>query len=329
MNETDNDKLTGQRIIVTGGAGFIGSHLVDALLKLGNEVLVIDNFSSGRYHFIEHHSQEPGFSLVEMDLLDTDAVDRIITDVDRVFHLAANPDVRLGASDTCVHLEQNVIATFNVLEAMRKNGVKKIAFTSTSTVYGEAETIPTPENYGPLLPISLYASSKLASEGFITAYASNFGMEAVIFRFANVVGSRSTHGVTYDFIRKLKEDGKNLEILGRDPGTRKSYFHISDCIEGMLFASSRASGFADIYNIGSRDHITVRTVADAVCEAMGLRDVNYHWTGGVDGGRGWKGDVRVMLLSIDKLGKMKFAPKYDSRGSILKTAGELLEEMNR
>ena len=327
LNERDNHELSGKKVLVTGGAGFIGSHLVDRLLKQGNEVTVIDNFSSGRREFIEHCMNRDDFHLVEMDLLDSDAADRAIKGYDWVFHLAANPDVRLGASDTYVHLEQNVMVTFNVLEAMRKNGIGRMAFTSTSTVYGEADLIPTPEEYGPLLPISLYAASKLASEGFITAYASNFNMRAVIFRFANVVGSRSTHGVTYDFIKKLKGDGGNLEILGKEPGTRKSYFHISDCIDGMIFACESASGFADIYNIGSLDHITVKTIADAVCEAMGLSDVGYHWTGGVDDGRGWKGDVKVMLLSIDKLLKKGFAPGHDSRGAIYRTARELLAEM--
>ena len=325
MDERNTNELVGQRIAVTGGAGFIGSHLVDRLLEMGNSVTVLDNFSSGKRDFISHHEDNERFTLIEMDLLDGEAVGRVLKDFDWVFHLAANPDVRLGASDTYVHLEQNVIVTYNILEAMRNNRIDKIAFTSTSTVYGEANTIPTPEDYGPMVPISLYASSKLASEGFITAYCSNFDMRSYIFRFANVVGPRSTHGVIYDFYHKLRKDSTNLEILGREPGTRKSYFYITDCIEGMIFSCRNSFEMANIFNIGSRDHITVKTLADAVCEAVGLDDVKYRWTGGVDGGRGWKGDVKVMLLAIEKLRSMGFSPKYDSRTAVVMTTRALME----
>ncbi|MDP7420325.1 MAG: NAD-dependent epimerase/dehydratase family protein, partial [bacterium] len=208
---------------------------------------------------------------------------------------------------------------------MRKNGLDKIVFTSTSTVYGEADEIPTPEEYGPLIPISLYASSKLASEGFITAYCSNFGMSSYLFRFANVVGPRSTHGVIYDLVNKLKKDSATLEILGSEPGTQKSYLYISDCIDGMIFACENSCEMANIFNIGSRDHISVKTLANSVCEAVGLSKVSYRWTGGVDGGRGWKGDVKIMLLGIDKLKKLGFVPAYGSSDAVLKTAKSLVE----
>jgi len=324
MTEHSRKELTDQRIAVTGGAGFIGSHLVDRLLEMGNRVTVLDNFSSGFREFLSHHGENENLRIVEMDLLDSKRVKDELKGFDWVFHLAANPDVRLGASDTYVHLEQNVIVTYNVLEAMRENGLMNIVFTSTSTVYGEADVIPTPENYGPLIPISLYASSKLASEGFITAYCSNFNMRSHIFRFANVVGPRSTHGVIFDFVNKLYKDDRNLEILGSEPGTQKSYFYITDCIDGMIFACENASEMANIFNLGSRDHITVKTLADAVCEAMGLDEVEYQWTGGVDGGRGWKGDVKVMLLGIEKLEDMGFTVRFDSRTAVLKTAKALL-----
>ena len=324
MSDQSRKELTGQRIAVTGGAGFIGSHLVDRLLEKGNRVTVLDNFSSGFREFLAHHMEDEDFRIVEIDLLDGERVKDELKDFDWVFHLAANPDVRLGASNTYVHLEQNVIVTYNVLEAMRENGIANIVFTSTSTVYGEADVIPTPENYGPLIPISLYASSKLASEGFITAYCSNFDLRSYIFRFANVVGPRSTHGVIFDFVNKLRKDGRNLEILGSEPGTQKSYFYITDCIDGMMFACENTSEMVNILNLGSRDHITVKALADAVCEAMELEKVEYHWTGGVDGGRGWKGDVKVMLLGIDKLGDLGFRVVYDSRAAVLKTAKALL-----
>jgi UDP-glucose 4-epimerase len=245
-------------------------------------------------------------------------------DCDAVFHLAANPEVRIGSQDTRVHLEQNVNATYNVLEAMRSNGVNDIVFTSTSTVYGEAEAIPTPEDYGPLLPISLYGSSKLGCEAMISAYGGTFDMSATLFRFANVVGQRSTHGVVYDFVQKLKENPGKLEILGKEPGTKKSYFHISDCIDGMIFGWKNRQDRVEAYNIGSEDFIDVRTIADAVCHEMGLEGTTYDWTGKKDE-RGWIGDVKTMLLSIEKLKALGWTPKLKSEEAVKLAARELLE----
>jgi UDP-glucose 4-epimerase len=185
---------TKNKILVTGGAGFIGSHLVDRLIEKGNSITIFDNLSSGKIEYIKDHLENPDFILIKGDLLDQDAIEGACKDVDLVFHVAANPDVKLGASDTKIHFDQNILATYNLLEAMRKNNVKKIAFTSTSTIYGEACIIPTPENYGPLIPISLYGASKLACEALITSYSHTFDMQAWIFRFANIVGPRSTHG---------------------------------------------------------------------------------------------------------------------------------------
>jgi len=243
-------------ILVTGGAGFIGSHLIDALLEKGNEVKCIDNFSSGRKEFIEQ-SMDKGLELIEGDLLNRDDIKKALSGCDTVFHLAANPDVRLGVENTEVHLEQNIIATYNLLEEMRKADVKKIAFTSSSTVYGEAEQIPTPESYGPLIPISLYGASKLAAEGLISAYCYTFDMQSVIYRFANVVGPRSTHGVTYDFIKKLRENSHVLEILG-DGSQKKSYLYISDCIDAMLFGMEKSKSKVEIFNIGSEIYIVAK-----------------------------------------------------------------------
>jgi len=312
-------------ILVTGGAGFIGSHLIDALLEKGNEVKCIDNFSSGRREFIEN-SIEKGLELIKGDLLDRDDIKKALEGCDTVFHLAANPDVRLGVEDTHVHLEQNIIATYNLLEEMRKLGVKKIAFTSSSTVYGEAEEIPTPENYGPLVPISLYGASKLAAEGLIASYCHTFDMQSVIYRFANVVGPRSTHGVTYDFIKKLGNNGNELEILG-DGSQKKSYLYISDCIDAMLFGMEKRKGRVEIFNIGSEDWVDVRRIADVISEEMNLSP-EYRFTGGVDGGRGWKGDVKIMRLSIDKLRNMGWQPKYGSEEAIRMTARWLISNLS-
>jgi len=311
-------------ILVTGGAGFIGSHLIDALLEKGNEVKCIDNFSSGRKEFIEQ-SMDKGLELIEGDLLNRDDIKKALSGCDTVFHLAANPDVRLGVENTEVHLEQNIIATYNLLEEMRKADVKKIAFTSSSTVYGEAEQIPTPESYGPLIPISLYGASKLAAEGLISAYCYTFDMQSVIYRFANVVGPRSTHGVTYDFIKKLRKNSHVLEILG-DGSQKKSYLYISDCIDAMLFGMEKSKSKVEIFNIGSEDWVDVKKIADIVSREMGLSP-EYRFTGGVDGGRGWKGDVKIMRLSIDKLKNMGWKPEYGSKESIEMTAKWLISNL--
>ena len=301
--------------------------MVDRLCP-GNDVVVLDNLSAGKREFIQSHLEKGDIEFIEGDIMDTSTIEQAMKGVDIVFHLAANPDVRVGAVDTYTHLEQNVLATYRVLEAMRKSGVKDIAFTSTSTVYGEAKIIPTPEDYGPLVPISLYGASKLACEALISSYAYTFDMNAVYYRFANVVGSRSTHGVTYDFVRKLKRDPHNLEILG-DGKQTKSYFYISDCIDAMVFSYEHTDDRVGIYNIGSEDYIDVTTVADAIAGAMGLKDVNYHYTGGVDGGRGWKGDVKVMLLSIERLKRIGWTPEFSSRESIEMAAQDVLRELEK
>ncbi len=311
-------KIKGRKILLTGAAGFIGSHLADALVE-DNYVKGYDNLSSGKIEMVEHLEDNDSFDLIIADVLDTDRLKKEMEGCDMVFHLAANPDVRLGASDTYVHLEQNVLATYNILEAMRELGTKDIVFTSTSTVYGETDVIPTPESFGPLEPISLYGASKLSCEALISAYCHTFNMKSVHFRFANVVGPRSTHGVTYDFVKKLEDDPHKLEILGSPPGTIKSYFHISDCIDGMLYATEKSDKKVDYYNLGSEDSISVKEIADIVCREMGLEDVQYSWTGGAGDGRGWKGDVKAMRLSIDKLNSLGWKPKYNSAESIAQT----------
>ena len=310
------------KILVTGGAGFIGSHLIDALLERGDEVICFDNFSSGRREFIEHNLGQ--MELVEGDLLNKSDIEKAIKGCDAVFHLAANPDVRSGAGNTKTHFDNNIVATYNLLEEMRENGVTKIAFTSSSTVYGEASVIPTPENYGPLIPISIYGASKLASEALIASYCHTFDMEAIIYRFANVVGPRSTHGVIYDFINKLKANPEQLEILG-DGTQKKSYLYIDDCIDAMLFGFDRMKEKVEIYNIGSEDWTDVRTIADIVSSEMGLRP-EYKFTGGLDG-RGWKGDVKFMRLDISKLKEKGWNPRHTSNDAIRMTARWLIKEI--
>lgn len=310
------------KALVTGGAGFIGSHLIDALLERGYEVKCIDNFSSGRREFIEKNIDK--IELIEGDLLNPEDIKKAIKGCDIVFHLAANPDVRLGAVDTKIHFDNNILATYNLMEEMRKEGVKKIAFTSSSTVYGEASIIPTPENYGPLIPISLYGASKLSAEALISSYSHTFDIEAIIYRFANVVGPRSTHGVIYDFIKKLRKNPEELEILG-DGKQKKSYLYIDDCIDAMFFGIEHAKEKTEIYNIGSEDWTEVTEIADIVSEEMNLHP-EYRFTGGV-GGRGWKGDVKIMRLDISKLKSLGWKPKYKSNEAIRMTARWLIKEI--
>ena len=320
MNQNTADKQSINKTLVTGGAGFIGSHIVDRLMDTGCEVVVFDNLSSGKMEFIEHHLDKTNFSLIKGDLLNTDEIDTACEDVDFVYHAAANPDVRLGIVDTKVHFDQNITATYNLLEVMRKNSVPNIAFTSTSTVYGEATTIPTPEEYGPLVPISLYGASKLACEALITSYSHTFNMHSWIFRFANIVGDRGTHGIIVDFIEKLNDDAEHLEILG-DGRQSKSYLHVTDCVDAILFAVDHITDTVNIFNVGSEDTIDATGIAGIVVEEMGLKDVEFHYTGGK---RGWKGDVPRMLLAIDKLKELRWSPSCNSEDSVRDTARVLV-----
>ena len=315
--------LKNRSILVTGGAGFIGSHLVERLL-LDNEVTVLDNFSSGRIEFLEPYRDIPDFHLLTGDLMNPKILDNAVSGKDFIFHLAANPDVKLGSEDTHVHLEQNVLATYNLLEAMRKNDVRQMAFTSTSTVYGEAAQVPTPEDYGPLLPISLYGASKLSCEALISSYCHTFQMQSWIYRFANIVGERGTHGVLVDFIRKLRENSGKLEILGSGK-QRKSYLEVKDCVCAMIHAVEHSTGEVNVFNIGSEDSVDVTEIADIVVGQMGLDGVEYNYTGGIDG-RGWRGDVKLMLLSIEKIKMLGWSPELGSARALEVAVKALLKE---
>ncbi len=299
---------TKNNIFATDGDGFIGSHLVDRLIEEENKITIFDNLSSGKIGFIEKHLENTDFTLIKGDLLDHEVVERACRDIDLVCHVAANPDVRLGASDTKIHFDQNILATYNLLEAMRKNNVKKVVFTSTSTIYGEAQIMPTPENYGPLIPISLYGASKLACEALVTSYSHTFDIQAWIFRFANIVGPRSTHGIIVDFIRKLRGNPTQLEILG-DGQQEKSYLHVSECVNSMLFAIEKSREDVNIFNIGSEDTISSTGIGRVIVEEMELSDIKFIYTGG---SRGWKGDVPKMTLDIEKLKAIGWKPVYTS-----------------
>ncbi|KPU63885.1 UDP-glucose 4-epimerase [Thermococcus sp. EP1] len=313
------------KILVTGGAGFIGSHLVDRLMEDGHEVRVLDDLSAGSLENLKQWIDHERFEFMQGDLRRRDVCEKAVKGVDAVFHLAANPEVRIGTQSPELLYETNVLITYNLLEAIRKEDVKALAFTSSSTVYGEAKRIPTPEDYGPLEPISVYGGAKLAAEALIAGYAHTFDIKAVVFRLANIIGKRSNHGVIYDFINKLKANPDRLEILG-DGTQRKSYLHVSDTIEAMLYLFKeflKEDKIYDAYNIGSEDWITVTEIAEIVSKEMGLTP-EFYFTGGVDGGRGWKGDVKIMLLSIEKAKAKGWKPKMNSREAVERTVKELL-----
>ena len=306
--------------VVTGGAGFIGSHLVDALVAQGDTVLVIDSLAAGTKETIAGHLASGKVRLLKADLL-SDGWQDAIKGAGRVYHLAADPDVRQSAISPDPTMQNNVVATYRVLESMRTQGVKELVFTSTSTVYGDAKIIPTPEDYTPLEPISVYGGSKLACEALISAYCYSFGMRSWVYRFANIIGARSGHGVITDFIRKLRENPAELEILG-DGRQTKSYLEVHACIEAMFFVIAHSKGPVNTFNIGSEDWIDVKALADIVTAEMNLPHVKYRFTGGE---RGWVGDVPKMQLGVEKLKKLGWNPRLGSAESVRIAVRAMLE----
>jgi UDP-glucose 4-epimerase len=312
---------------VTGGAGFIGSHIVDTLLKNKDAVVVLDNLSSGKMENLHQSKNGAGFRFIEGDLKEAANLPRVLEGVSIVYHFAANPEVRVGEVDPSVHFEENLLTTFRLLEAMRMSmEAKTIVFASTSTVYGEATKLPTPEDYGPMFPISTYGASKLGCESLISSYAYTHGMRGLILRMGNCVGARSGHGVLADFIQKLRANRNKLEILG-DGNQTKSYIHITDCLNAISVSVAtflQSGKKVDVYNLSSPDQVSVKRIAEIVTEELGLRRVEMNFSGGVDGGRGWFGDVKIMHLSVQKLMKLGWRPRLNSEEAIRVAAKELL-----
>ncbi|MEM3522277.1 MAG: GDP-mannose 4,6-dehydratase [Candidatus Bathyarchaeia archaeon] len=300
---------------MTGGAGFIGSHLAERLIQLGAKVTVFDNLSSGSLNNLKAITNSKNFEFILGDMLDKKSLKKVIKDKDLIFHLAANPEVRLGYSNPEIDFNKNLLATRNLLEVLREEKyIGKLIFSSTSTVYGEAKIVPTPESYGPLIPISLYGAFKLGCEALIFAYSHLYGFEAIVYRFANVVGPRSNHGVVIDFIKKLLINPKELLILG-DGNQTKSYLAIEDCINAFLHGIENTKSSIEVFNVGSEDTISVKRIASIVIEEMGLKDVKLSFKS-VKDGRGWMGDVKFMQLDISKLKKLGWTPKYNSEKAI-------------
>jgi UDP-glucose 4-epimerase len=309
------------KVFVTGGAGFIGSHLVDRLIDKGYFISVYDNLSSGDTKYINHHFENNNFRFIEADLLDLENVKKEIKNHDVVFHLAANPHVRLGEKQTDLDLKYETIATYNVLEAMRLNDIKKIVISSSSVVYGETNVAELSESYGPTLPISLYGAGKLAAEGLICAFCGTFDFQSWIYRFANVVGIRGTHGVIIDFIDKLRRNSNELEILG-DGKQQKPYLHVSDCVDGIIFGFENSNDMINLFNLGCDSNTTVTRIAEMVVEEMGLKNVKFNYTGGK---RGWKGDVPRFQLDASKIKKLGWNERFSSDDTVRKAIREVLD----
>ena len=309
------------KYFVTGGSGFIGSHLVDKLIKEGNQVTVYDNLVSGKKKDIEHLIGNPGVRFIEADLLDVEALNESMKDHEIVWHLGANTDIPTGNKVTDLDLNNCTIATRNVLEGMKLHGIKKLLFASSATVYGDMQTTSLAENMGPLLPISLYGAGKLACEGLISAYCHLFDIQAWIFRFANVVGGGMGHGVIYDFIQKLKKNPAELEILG-DGKQEKPYFLVEDCIDGMVCAFRKADSQYDVYNLGCNSFSIVDNVGNIVIEEMGLKNVRFKYTGGK---RGWPGDVPVVRFNPNKMTKWGWKAKHTSDEAVRIAARRIIE----
>lgn len=302
------------RYIVTGAAGFIGSNLVDRLLAEGHDVVGYDNFSTGQRRFLEEAQRSARFTLVEGDTLDRDALARAFKGGEFVFHLAANADVRSGIDHPGKDLEQNTIATFNVLEAMRTNGICRLAFSSTGSVYGEPHVFPTPEDAPFPVQTSLYGASKLAGEGLIAAYCEGLGFTACIFRFVSILGERYSHGHVFDFYRNLRENPGVLRVLGNGR-QRKSYLYVQDCLDAMTMAIAMATSGVNIYNLGTDEYCQVNDSIGWITGHLGVSP-RLDYTGGE---RGWVGDSPFIFLDCGRVRSLGWAPKLSIRDGVLRT----------
>lgn len=301
------------KCIVTGGAGFIGSNLTNRLLASGHQVVVIDNFSTGFRPLIQGLERQPGFTWLEADLLQPDHWRHAMAGTEVVFHLAANADVRFGLQHPRKDLEQNTVATFNVLEAMREHGVKRIAFSSTGSIYGESTVFPTPENAPFPIQTSLYGASKLACEGMIQAYCEGYGFHGSIFRFVSILGEHYSHGHVFDFYRALKKDPTVLPVLG-DGTQRKSYLYVQDCLDAILLGLRDEPGVS-IFNLGTDEYVQVNDSIRVICSHLGLSpQIQY-----AGGKRGWIGDSPFIFLDCSKIRALGWKPRLTIREAIVKT----------
>lgn len=311
-------------ILIAGGAGFIGSHFTNYFLtQTEAHVSIYDNFTSGQEWHLAKHLQSPRLTIVKGDLQDLPAITNAMKGQDAVYHFASNPDIAKAMTQPDIDFWQGTYLTQNLLEAMRVNQVRRLIYASGSGVYGDTGETPVHEDYAPLLPISTYGASKLACEALISSYCHMFELKANVFRFANVVGPRQTHGVAYDFIRKLRHDPTQLAILG-DGTQSKSYIHVDDIIQGIQHVVSRFPETPyTYYNLATGDYIDVNGIAQIVADCMGLADVKRVYTGG---SRGWKGDVPVVRFNLDKVFATGWRPRYNTANAVRSSVLSMLQE---
>ena len=312
--------------LITGGAGFIGSHLAEKLVGEGIETKILDNFATGRKDNLLGCMDKQNFSLFDLDLGKLGNQEDYLENVEVVFHMAADPEVRTGYDNPKNSFEQNIVNTFNLLQRIKHSKVKKIVFASSSSVYGDAKILPTNEEYGPLCPISHYGASKLACEAIVSSFCYNYDIDGIILRPANVIGSRGRHGLIWDLVRKLKNDKNRLEVLG-DGKQTKSFIHISDMIKGILQSMKKGENGVDIFNVGSEDGVEIINVAKIVCKNMKLPNIEIFTTGGIENGRGWKGDIKIAHLDISKLKNLGWQPKLSSLEAADVTSQEIIAEV--
>jgi UDP-glucose 4-epimerase len=315
------------KAFVTGGAGFIGSHLVNRLLnsRKAERVIVYDNFTSGQKNYLQPLASDPRLAVVEADLKDAGRVREAMGGCDTVFHLAANPDIAKAITQPDIDFWEGTYLTQNVLEAMRQTGATQIFYTSGSGVYGEDPAVDFSESYGPCIPISTYGASKLASESLIAAYCHMFGLVARVFRFANVVGPRQTHGVGYDFVRRLRGDPTALRVLG-DGTQKKSYIHVDDVLEAIFTVAAHATKPYEVFNVATDDYVTVREIADlaVAMERLQPGTVTYDFTGG---DRGWKGDVPIVRFDCSKITALGWRNRRSSTEALRDAMEAMREEI--
>ena len=312
--------------LITGGAGFIGSHLAEKLVGEGIETQILDNFATGRKDNLLGCMDKQNFSLFDLDLGKLGNQEDYLENVEVVFHMAADPEVRTGYDNPKNSFEQNIVNTFNLLQRIKHSKVKKIVFASSSSVYGDAKVLPTNEEYGPLCPISHYGASKLACEAIVSSFCYNYNIEGIILRPANVIGSRGRHGLIWDLVHKLKNDKNRLEVLG-DGKQTKSFIHISDMIKGILQSMKKGEDGIEIFNVGSEDGIEIINVAKIVCKNMKLPNIEIFTTGGIENGRRWKGDIKIAHLDISKLKNLGWQPKLSSLEAADVTSQEIIAEV--
>lgn len=311
------------KILLAGGAGFIGSHLADALLKEGNQVVCIDDFFIGTKKNIEHLLNNPNFVFYEQNLCDLESLDKVFAkeEFEYVYHLAANSDIQASANSPIIEYQNTYTTTFNLLECMRRYNVKKFFFASTSAVYGEKMGESVAEDTAELRPISYYGACKLGSEDLISAYSYMNNMKVLIFRFPNVIGPRLTHGVIYDFVKRLQEDPSQLRILG-DGTQSKPYIYVLDLVDAIMrFKDVKEEGIT-LYNVGVTTQTSVTKIADIVCEKMGIKGIPYNYTGGRGG---WKGDVPKFQYDLSKIHGTGWKANYSSDEAVAQTVEEVLK----